>query len=312
MKLINYKEGQYNSQPDPYILRGEDGRFYVYVTGVDGVRAYVSDNLLGEYTEVGVVFSLENKYEYWAPAVIFTEGKYYMYVSFMDKSSDDVHTQTMHVASSDSPVGPFGDVKKLIDPFAIDAHVVENESGLYIFYSINDYDAERAGTYVVVDKMKSPTEVEGNPTAVVRPTLDEEIFMRDRFKQGQHWHTLEGAFYFKQGDWHYVIYSGNCYQNEFYYLGYASVKSEETDLRKLNFKKVPAENVYLPLIAKNGFEAGTGHNSVIKLDGEYYCVYHGRDIPADKRLTGDDRTARICKLKVDNGIITAERYEDRI
>jgi len=312
MKLIHYKGGQYNSQPDPYVLKGEDGKFYIYVTGVDGVRAYVSDSLLGEYTELGVVFSLPDKYEYWAPSVIYTHGKYYMYVSFMDKSSDDVHTQTMHVASSVSPCGPFGDVKRLIDPFAIDAHVVKNESGLYIFYSVNDYEAERAGTYIVVDKMKSPTELEGNPTAVVRPTLDEEIFMKDRFRPGQHWHTLEGAFYFREGEWHYLIYSGNCYQNEFYYLGYAAVRSTETDLRRLDFKKVPAEDVYLPLISKNDFEAGTGHNSVIKENGEYYCVYHGRDLIPDERLTGDDRTARICKLKVKDGIITAERYEDRV
>ena len=69
MKLINYKEGQFNSQPDPYIIKAEDGKFYIYVTGVDGVRAFVSDSLLGEYEEIGVVFALPGKKEYWAPSV---------------------------------------------------------------------------------------------------------------------------------------------------------------------------------------------------------------------------------------------------
>lgn len=312
MKLINYKEGQFNSQPDPYIIKAEDGKFYIYVTGVDGVRAFVSDSLLGEYEEIGVVFALPGKKEYWAPSVIYTEGKYYMYVSFMNEDEDDVHLQTMHVASSDTPEGPFADVKRLIEPFAIDAHVVESGGELYIFYSVNDYEAERAGTYVVVDKLVSPTEAEGDPKAVVRPTLDEEIFMKDRFREGQHWHTLEGAFYFREGDWHYLIYSGNCYQNEYYYLGYAAAKSDECDLKKISFTKVPSPDVYAPLISKNSFEAGTGHNSVIKVGGEYYCVYHGRDLVPDERLVGDDRTARICKLEVKEGKLTAIRYEDKV
>ena len=38
---------------------------------------------------------------------------------------------------------------------------------------------------------------------VVRPTMDEEIFMRDRFEKGKDWYTVEGAFYFRKGDWHF-------------------------------------------------------------------------------------------------------------
>ena len=136
--------------------------------------------------------------------------------------------------------------------------------------------------------------------------------MKNRFKQGQHWHTLEGAFYFNEGDWHYLIYSGNCYQNEYYYLGYAVAKTAERDLTKIKFTKYPNENTYCPLISKNHFEAGTGHNSVIKDNGAWYAVYHGRDLVPDKRLTGDDRTARICRLELDGEKLTAIRCEDKI
>lgn len=313
MKLIHYLDGQYNAQPDPFILKADDGKFYIYASGTEGVHAYVSDTLTGGYKYLGTVFSVSGKKEYWAPSVIYTHGKYYMYVSFVNESSDDPHDQTMHVASSDTPFGPFANEKPLIAPFSIDSHVVENEAGLFIFYSVNDYEAERAGTYIVVDKLVDPETAAGNPVPVVKPSMDHEIFMRDRFKKGQHWHTLEGAFYFKEGDYHYVIYSGNCYQNEYYFLGYASVKSDECDLTALKFAKQPDDSTYMPLIAKNEFEAGTGHNSVIKVDGEYYCIYHGRDIPPDPRLDGgDNRTARICKLKVGGGKITAERYEDKV
>ncbi len=315
MKLIDFNPNAYPSQPDPFILKGENGKFYVYSTSVDGVRAYESDSLTGEYKDLGFVFTMEGKKEYWAPSVIYTHGKYYMYVSCMPKDSDDCHMEAMHVASSTSPRGPFVDAKQLIEPFSIDSHVVENESGLFIFYSINDYDdPNRAGTYIVVDKMPTPESVEGKPVTVLKPTLDEEIFQRDRFKKGQHWHTLEGAFYFREGDYHYIIYSGNCYQNEYYYLGYAVAKTTETDLTKIKFTKYPNENTYMPLIAKNEFEEGTGHNSVIKEDGVWYAVYHGRDAIPDVNLANleEKRTARICKLVLDGEKMVAERYEDKL
>ena len=312
MKLIQFKEGQYNSQPDPFILKGNDGKFYIYVSGHDGVRAFVSESLFGEYSEIGIVFSVEGKKEYWAPSVIFIDGKYYMYVSFVNDGEEDMHEQTMHSACADTPVGPFVNPTPIIAPFSIDSHVVSTEAGLFIFYSTNDYDAARTGTYIVVDKMKSPTEALGNPVAVVRPTLDEEIFMKNRFGDGRDWHTIEGAFYFREGNHHYVMYSGNCYQNEYYFLGYSYAYSEERDLTKIKFEKMPSNDIYAPVIAKNEFEAGTGHNSVIKEAGEYWCIYHGRDIPPDSRIEGDTRTARICKLVLDGKNLTAERYENKI
>ena len=55
------------------------------------------------------------------------------------------------------------------------------------------------------------------------------------------------------------------------------------------------------------FEEGTGHNSVIKENGEWYAVYHGRDAIPDTRFDGDKRTARICKLDIKEGLIKAIR-----
>ena len=115
----------------------------------------------------------------------------------------------------------------------------------------------------------------------MKPTLDEEIFMKNRFGDGKDWHTLEGAFYFKEGDYQYVIYSGNCYTSPYYYLGYAVAKTHETDLTKIKFKKYPSENIYAPLIARNA-------------NGE------------------DKRTARICKLIVDGEKLIAIRKENSL
>ena len=76
-----------------------------------------------------------------------------------------------------------------IPAFSIDPHMVQTPSGLYLFYCNNDEEAERPGTYILCDKMTDPYTLEGNPRKAVWATLDEEIYMRDRFKKGQHWHN---------------------------------------------------------------------------------------------------------------------------
>lgn len=307
MKLIDIPG---KSQADPYIIES-GGKFYVYATGGDGVELYRAPDLFGPWESLGICATVEGRKSFWAPSVIELDGKFYMYVSCMEKETDDAHRQAMFVLTSDYAEGPFENPKQILAPFSIDSHIVKTEKGLFLFYSVNDYEAERAGTYIVVDKMLDPFTPSGNPVSVVRPTLDEEIFCRDRFKKGQHWHTLEGAFYFREGDRHFVMYSGNCYESEFYYLGYAYAETSESDLTKIKFQKFPSDDVYLPVINKNEWEEGTGHNSVIFYKGDWYAVYHGRDwgVNDGKR---DYRTARIAKLNIDGIKITAERYKDRV
>ena len=305
MKLIFPEEGAPVSQGDPYIFQTK-GKYYLYATGADGVETYRSDSLLSGWKYLGRTLSETGMKEYWAPCIIERDGTYYLYYSSMPKEEEDVHRQAIKVAVSDSPEGPFVYKKTILPAFSIDPHVVKSGKDYYIFYSVNDAEAERAGTYIVVDKLTDMFTVEGNPTAVVVPTLDEEIFMYDRFWKGQNWHTIEGAFYFRKGNDHYVTYSGNCYQNEKYFLGYAHAHGEEDDLRKLKFEKQPSEDVYAPLICRNGEEEGTGHNSVIEEDGKFYVVYHARDLSADKSAP-DCRTARICPLDVNGKILKAER-----
>ena len=60
-------------------------------------------------------------------------------------------------------------------------------------------------------------------------------------------------------------------------------------------------------MTKNEYEEGVGHHSVIQYNGEYYAVYHGRDIVGNLEGEMDRRTARICKLHFNEGRITAER-----
>ena len=38
---------QNKTQPDPFIFKDDNGKFYIYNTGVDGIHAYSSDSLTG-------------------------------------------------------------------------------------------------------------------------------------------------------------------------------------------------------------------------------------------------------------------------
>lgn len=316
MHLLKINKENYIGQADPYILKS-GGRYYIYTTGHDAIYAYRSDNLFDGWEFYGKVFEYTERVEgYWAPSVIELDGKFYMYNSFeylKDKGDKGGHHQAMFVSVADSPLGPFKNAKQILHPFSIDSHIVQNESGLYLFYSTNKFEGDRIGTYIVVDKMLDPFTPAGNPVTVVEPTLDEDIFRKDRYKKGQHWHTIEGAFYFKEGDWQYVMYSGNCYEQPTYYIGYARAKTNETDLTKIKFEKYPDENTYHPVLKANEFEEGTGHHSMIKENGQWYAVYHARDYDDGLGANSfDARNARICKLNVKDGIITAERYKDHI
>ena len=313
MRLLETKPGQYPGQADPFILKS-GGRYYIYVTGHDAIYAYHSDDLFNGWQYHGPVLQVPGLHAFWAPSVIELDGKFYMYNS-MDGAAvvpdQGGHEGAMHVSVADHPLGPFAQVKRILEPFSIDSHIVQNEAGLFLFYSANRYEGDRIGTCIYVDKMLDPITPAGNPVLVVEPTMDEDIYWHDRYQKGQHWHTIEGAFYFKEGDWQYVMYSGNCFEKPTYYIGYARAKTDETDLTKIKFEKYPDDRTYHPVLRANEFEEGTGHHSMIKEDGQWYAVYHARDYDAGGNAF-DDRNARICKLHVCDGIITAERYPDKV
>lgn len=308
MKLI-FEKNCGRAQPDPFVFR-DGGRFYLYVTADDGVEAYSSDLLAGPWHYEGIVASVPGGRYYWAPCIIRYRSKYYIYVS----CEADGLFEPLHVLTGDTPLGPFGEPVRLFDRFTIDAHVVETPAGLFLWYAEDNRKAEngRIGTRIYVDRLLDPVTPARQPKEAVIPTMDEEIFRRNRFGDGLDWHTIEGAFWFREGGYQYLMYSGACFENETYHIGYTSARSGEDDLTKVDFVKHTDNGRFAPLLIRNGFEEGVGHNSVIKLDGEYYMIYHGRDYTNGEREPGDRRTARICRLHVKDGVITAERYADRI
>jgi beta-xylosidase len=65
--------------------------------------------------------------DFWAPEVIFRDGRFFMYVAVASRRPDgtaDDENRRLAVAHADSPMGPFklSDVPLLGDEWAIDAH----------------------------------------------------------------------------------------------------------------------------------------------------------------------------------------------
>jgi GH43 family beta-xylosidase len=300
MKLKFDNEGK--AQADPFIFY-DDGKFYIYVTAGKGVEAYSATEITGVWHFEGVVTDFKIGHNFWAPSVIKYNGVYYMYVSFDHENIG----QFMHVAKSDSPLGPFKDEKMLYNRFSIDSHIVETASGLYLFFAQNAIKEGRQGTRVFVDKLIDPYTVEDDPKELIEPTFDEEI-NKASLKWHPRWHTIEGPCYFFEDGYHYLMYSGGSYMDESYHIGYCVAKSDETDLKKLDFIKHTDNGKFSPLLIKNDFEEGTGHHSVIKLNGKYYAIYHARDFGAGTF----DRTGRICNLKVNKGILEIDAKENSI
>ncbi len=298
---------QNKSQPDPYIF-ADNGKFYLYVTAKDGVEAYESDDIFGEWKYVGIVTEIvSGRQFYWAPSVIKIDGVYYMYVSFEGEG----HWQEMQVFTANSPIGLFKKAKPLYKGFSIDSHVVENDNGLFMFLAMNNLETDRVGTRVYVDRLIDPLTPANKPREIIVPTFNEEKFTPQCTPE-RDWYTIEGPFYFYENGWHYLMYSGGCYKDDTYHIGYAVAKSDEYDLTKIDFVKSVKDGKFNPVIIKNDFEEGTGHHSIIKHGGEYYAVYHGRDyVDANGEYT-ERRTARICKLSVGDGVITAQIFKDKI
>lgn len=287
--------------PDPYVLKHR-GFYYAYATGEAGVSVLFSKDGI-EWEHRGFAYRSDGYNNYWAPAVVYENGVFYMYVSSMPNEEEDVHAERLIVATSESPEGPFAYRKTLYDTFSLDAHVVKDEKGhYYLFYSNNEYagvNADRPGTVILVDRLVDLLTPEDRPRLVVAPTIDEEIYEENRFGDGRDWHTIEGAFYLRRGGRHYVMYSGNAYVRPNYFLGYSSAAAEpRTPLTELSWRKVPADDCFRPLLAKNGGVEGVGHNSVIRGPNNVddWVYYHGRNAEDELDFDREQRTMRTDPL----------------
>lgn len=277
----NYTNPVYSGYfADPFVFQYR-GLYYAYGTGgiqPNGrvVEVLQSSNLVDWVSLGGALepLNLDQELSYWAPEVVYNGERFYLYYSVGVGDQD----HKIRVATAPQPQGPFWDVGLELTkdlPFAIDAHPFKDDDGQwYLFYARDFLEGDRVGTALEVDRLRSMTQLEGQPRTVLRANADWQIYQRGRVIYGQvyDWHTLEGPFVVKRNGRYYCFYSGGNWQNLSYGVSYAVAD------HPLGPWQEP--QVGSPAILRTipNQVIGPGHNSVVQgPDGHDYLVYHAWD-----------------------------------
>lgn len=319
---------------DPYILDNEDGTYYMYGTGSgakDGFVTYSSTNLvdwtLEKQVYTGNTESSWNVANFWAPEVYKMKDKYYLFFSadWKNNPTNELENFKIGVAVSDSPTGPFVDLKDepLFDPGypIIDANVFKDDNGkYYLYYSRACYKnpvesdiatwAKEEGLYDEIEEswvygvelQPDFKGVIGEPVLLLSPpkSMDDvnaEWESRSITSKEVNRRWTEGSFTFKHKDTYYMMYSANHFA-ENYAVGYATASHPLGPYTKAANNPVLQKNT-----STGGEVTGTGHNMVLFLeDNSMLCVYHGRT-----KATGNNRVVFMDKMHIEeDGTLVVE------
>lgn len=273
---------------DPFVLRGEDGRFVMYGTAPglrpDG-RAFqtlVSDDLQ-HWEPVGGALVIPDDTppdaEWWAPEVAYAEGRYWMYYS----RGLGERGHQLWVAVSDTATGPFVDAAGPLTPqlpFAIDPSPFQDADGSWwLFYATDLVEGERPGTVLGVQRLRTMTELTGAPQVILRASADWQLYLRDRPMYGARhdWHTLEGPAVMRDGDRYWLLYSGGNWQTPGYGVAVATATSVQGPWREDVGEGPFITSASVGLV-------GPGHCSVLPAeDGRQHLFLHAWDEHGERR-----------------------------
>ena len=252
------------SLPDPSVIRGDDGFFYLYATeDIRNLPIHRSKNLT-DWEYVGTAFTdqtrpdFEEKGGIWAPDINKIGGKYVLYYSMSAWGGE--WTCGIGCATADNPAGPFTDhgkmfrsneigVKNSIDPFYI-----EDSGRKYLFWGSfrGIYAVELSDDGLSVKEGEVPKKVAGT--------------------------AYEGTYIHKKGGYYYLFASiGSCCEG--LRSTYTTVVGRSKDLLGPYVDKEGnrmLDNCHEILIHKSDSFVGTGHNSEIvsDKDGNDWVLYH--------------------------------------
>jgi GH43 family beta-xylosidase len=286
MKGPTYRNPVYpRSFPDPFVLKFR-GEYWGYCTGVwhDGRVFGVirSRDLVHWDDQPGALEPLPGNHPcYWAPEVAWLDGRFYLYYSVGNEERMEIR-----VAVADHPAGPFVDSGRRLtrEPFAIDAHVFEEDGRRWLFYATDFLTGSHVGTGTVRDRLLDPFTLAGDPRPVTLPRYDWHVYHPNRpEKGGLRWHTVEGPFVLKRKGLLYEMFSGGNWQNPTYGVSYATAHNVE---EPGEWEQTADGARVLPILRSGGEVVGPGHNSVVRGPDsrQLYCVYHRWSADASARL----------------------------
>lgn len=252
------------SLPDPSIIKGEDGYFYLYATeDIRNLPIHRSKDLVN-WEFVGTAFTDATRPDFepeggiWAPDINKIGDKYVLYYSMSVWGGE--WTCGIGCAVSDRPEGPFKDcgmmfrsngikVQNSIDPFYI-----EDNGHKYLFWGSfrGIYAIELSEDGLSLKSGSSPVQIAGT--------------------------AYEGTYIHKRGGYYYMFASiGSCCEG--LKSTYTTVVGRSTSLFGPYLDKKGQsmmDNHHEILIHKNDSFVGTGHNSEIVSDnaGTVWLFYH--------------------------------------
>ena len=252
------------SLPDPSIIKGEDGYFYLYATeDIRNLPIHRSKDLVN-WEFLGTAFTDENRPDFepnggiWAPDINKIGDKYVLYYSMSVWGGE--WTYGIGCAVSDRPERPFKDcgmmfrsngikVQNSIDPFYI-----EDNGHKYLFWGSfrGIYAIELSEDGLSLKSGSSPVQIAGT--------------------------AYEGTYIHKRGGYYYMFASiGSCCEG--LKSTYTTVVGRSTSLFGPYLDKKGQsmmDNHHEILIHKNDSFVGTGHNSEIVSDnaGTDWLFYH--------------------------------------
>lgn len=252
------------SLPDPSIIKGEDGYFYLYATeDIRNLPIHRSKDLVN-WEFVGTAFTDATRPDFepeggiWAPDINKIGDKYVLYYSMSVWGGE--WTCGIGCAVSDRPEGPFKDcgmmfrsngikVQNSIDPFYI-----EDNGHKYLFWGSfrGIYAIELSEDGLSLKSGSSPVQIAGT--------------------------AYEGTYIHKRGGYYYMFASiGSCCEG--LKSTYTTVVGRSTSLFGPYLDKKGQsmmDNYHEILIHKNDSFVGTGHNSEIVSDnaGTDWLFYH--------------------------------------
>lgn len=261
----NYKNPVVDySLPDPTVIKGDDGYFYLYATeDIRNLPIHRSKDLVN-WEFLGTAFTDESRPDFepnggiWAPDINKIGDKYVLYYSMSVWGGE--WTCGIGCAVSDRPEGPFKDcgmmfrsngikVQNSIDPFYI-----EDNGYKYLFWGSfrGIYAIELSEDGLSLKSGSSPVQIAGT--------------------------AYEGTYIHKRGGYYYMFASiGSCCEG--LKSTYTTVVGRSTSLFGPYLDKKGQsmmDNHHEIFIHKNDSFVGTGHNSEIVSDnaGTDWLFYH--------------------------------------
>lgn len=260
---------------DPFVLAA-DGWFYLYHTGHDvGVPVYRSADLVS-WSGPSLALTPDPRVpwaacDFWAPEVMFRDGRFYMYVAVTSRRPDgspDDDERRLAVAQADTPMGPFelSDRPFVEDEWAIDAHPFQDADGSWwMFYNVrNDetrYVDGTIGCGNAVARLPTPQAISGGRRIILVPTE------RWEGNADGSWYWNEGAFVVRRGTKLLQTYSGGWFADGTYAIGTATADRPDGPWRK---------NPDNPVLVSSDHVVGPGHDCIVTGPDGFtdFLVYH--------------------------------------